>query len=99
MDPNMRVLQAMRVGGTAKRVIERVEDVLEADVHLELLLPCNMLDSADLLPLHMQLHPRPESVTADGNVGGRGAVDGQAPPHGVPSGRRRRERRAGAGRG
>ena len=58
--------------------------VLEADVHLELLLPCNMLDSADLLPLHMQLPTLSDAAAVDGHVGADGRPN-------VPSGRRRRE--------
>ena len=42
MDPNLRVIQAMRIGANAKRALETLEDVLEADMHLELqlLAPC-----------------------------------------------------------
>ncbi|KAL1526785.1 hypothetical protein AB1Y20_015481 [Prymnesium parvum] len=59
MNPDLRVLQAMRIGGYAKYAIEQLEDVFEADVHLELLLPCNMLGSRDLIPADMAL-PRPD---------------------------------------
>mmetsp|Transcript_37546 Transcript_37546/g.103593 ORF Transcript_37546/g.103593 Transcript_37546/m.103593 type:complete len:91 (+) Transcript_37546:171-443(+) len=50
----------MRVGGTAKHALEQLEDVLEADVHLELLLPCQALDSRQLIPPDMALPAHPD---------------------------------------
>ena len=59
MDPTMRVLQAMRIGGLAKRELELIDDVVEADLHLELLLPCNMITKRELVPDELALHPSP----------------------------------------
>ena len=65
MDPSLRVRQAMRIGGNAKHALERLPDVLEADVHLELMLPCSMVDSRQLLPPGMGL-PKPNPTLQGG---------------------------------
>ena len=58
MDPKMQVLRAMRIGAIAKQALETHADVLEADVHLELMLPCSSIDSRELLPAEWAL-PEP----------------------------------------
>ena len=59
MDPTLRVLQAMRIGGLAQRELENIDDVVEADLHLELLLPCNVITKRELVPEELALHPPP----------------------------------------
>jgi len=65
-------MQAMRIGGLAKSELEtNIADVVEADLHLELLLPCNMISKRELVPDEFALHPPPSGVAeAEAVLGG-----------------------------